>query len=212
MDAFVNKVESASGAPPLRVVSERSLQSVDLARLRSSHRRLARERDDRLRALGQACMQALTDPSRDADSLEQLRASANAVASLEQEMQALEQRIQRMQMAERVASQPVPFLTVCPCGSPLSPSDIRCLVCGRDVESLVRLATESKSRVTTVPCDCGAALVTGIRFCPSCGRGVTDLLRNAGLTAPAEISRCASCGEAVSPGDGFCSTCGKAMK
>ena len=209
MDAFVNKVKDIDAAPPLRVVSERSLQSVDLARLRSTHRRLARERDEMLRALGQACMQALTDPTRDADSLEMLRTSATAVASLEHEMKQLEQRIAQAHVAERLATQPIPFLTVCPCGSPVGPTDTACSICGRDVEALVRLAIESKSPIATVPCACGAALVAGIRFCPSCGRGVVDLLRAAGLAAPDQIVRCA-CGETLASDDHFCSSCGKA--
>lgn len=211
MDAFVNKVEAASSVPPLRVVSERSLQSVDLARLRSSHRRLTGQRDEMLRTLGRACMQALTDPSRDADSLDMLRTNVTALLALEQEMQALELRIQRAQASERHGSQPAPFLTVCPCGAPLTPSDTRCNVCHRDVAALVRLAAESKSQIVTVACTCGASLTAGIRFCPSCGRGIADLLERAGLPAPRDLPVCGGCGEAASPGDRYCSACGEGL-
>lgn len=210
MDGFVNKVKSTASRP-MRVVSLRSLDSIELARLRSTLRYLTRQRDEQLRQLGLLAYRAVTGAPESPLEREAVAEQARKVTDLEQQIAAAERQMQRAQMADRLTSRGTsPFLTVCACGSPLLPDDVTCAVCGRNVEDLVRLASESKSRIASVPCSCGAPLVSGIRFCPDCGRSVVDLLAGAGL-ATGDVPRCAACGEAASPGDRFCSSCGKAI-
>jgi hypothetical protein len=206
MDAFVDKVKAPER--PVRVVSLRSLDSIGLARLRSTLRYLTRQRDEQLRLLGREAWRALQALGEGPLERAILREHAEAVTELEKHLADAERQLQRAQMAGRLISRGAsPFLTVCPCGAPLLPDDLTCPVCRRDVEDLVRLAAESKSRVATIPCSCGVPLVSGIRFCPDCGRNVVDLLGG----DRAETSRCGECGEAASPGDRFCSGCGQPL-
>lgn len=205
MDAFVDKVK-APAERPMRVVSLRSMDTVDQLRLRAAHRYSLRQRDDLLRALGEAAFAMLGGDKLDEAAL---RERADTIRALDAQMNELERRLEKAQQAQRMTAvnrTPYSFLTVCACGAPLYPDDVRCSVCGNDVEKLISVARESKAAHKTAQCACGFTLVEGIKFCPECGRSVIELMRARGLRT-AESS-CAACGEAASPGDRFCSGCG----
>jgi len=208
VDAFVDKVKAPADRP-MRVVSLRSMDTVDQLRLRAAHRYVLRQRDDLLRGLGETALEMLGG-----DGLDEvkLRERADAIRALDAQITTLERRLEKAQQAQRMTAVNRPaysFLTVCACGAPLYPDDVRCSVCGSDVEKLISVARESKAAHKTAQCTCGFTLVEGIKFCPECGRSVIELMRSRGLqTAEA---RCASCGEAASPGDRFCSGCGAAL-
>ena len=211
MDAFVDKVRDPDVSRSVRVVSERSLHSVELARLRASQRHLIIERDRQLSELGKACVERLDALDIGGEATRSLAAGARAVRDIESLISVLEQRIARAQMARRLSSAHLPFLTVCPCGSPLLSSDTSCPACARDVEALVTLATESKARVRSISCGCGTSLVSGIRFCPSCGHDVSALLAGAGLPSCEASPVCGRCGDSAAPGDRYCSACGASL-
>ena len=213
MDAFVGKVKAARGAGSMQVVSLRSLDSVSVGNLRSARRRALRQREEAVRNLGVQVAEILLatggrlEEPEGHPALMRMRQAFAEVQELERQMTELDERIGHFERLERASTTFAPFLTVCSCGAPLFPQDRRCGVCGQDVEGLIRLATESKAQVATVPCTCGALLTGGIRFCSQCGRNVDSLLRDGGLAVD-ETARCPSCGDARVPGDRFCSACG----
>lgn len=207
-------MDKVKSPPPrgMRVVSLRSMDTVDLLRLRSTLRYMQRQRDDMLRGLGEKTFELLSAGEASVD-LSPLRTQAHAVTALDAQITEVEQRFAAAEQVARLsahAKPAAPFLTVCACGAPLYAEDVRCGVCGRDVEALIRLASESKKALIDVACACGAPLVAGIQFCPQCGRSVVDLLASRGL-ASGDALRCPRCQEGASPGDRFCSSCGNAL-
>jgi hypothetical protein len=204
MDAFTDKVK-APETRQMRVVSLRSVDTVDLLRLRSTHRYLLRQRDALLGSLGNVCMEMLK-----AGGLQEarLRERASEIAALDAQIADVAAQLSQAQQEARLSSYThvnSPFLTVCACGAPLYPEDVRCGACGNDVEDLIRLARETKSRQADVKCTCGLPLPLGVKFCPECGRSAADLMDASGAAS------CPSCEEAASPGDRFCSACGASL-
>ncbi|MBM3463526.1 MAG: zinc ribbon domain-containing protein [Armatimonadetes bacterium] len=225
MDAFVDKVKAAPAR--MRVVSLRSVDAVDVLRLRSTLRYLQRQRDEQVRALGTETLRLfeqgsaqptppqVRQPAASDLPLERgpLKLRVEAIRAIDRQTAELEARLQSADQAARIsalARPSAPFLTVCACGAPLFPEDVRCTVCGRDTNTLIQLAAQSKARAVAASCQCRMPLVAGIKFCPECGRSVVDVLRAHGL-ASGETLTCEKCGEGGTPGDQFCSSCGSAL-
>jgi hypothetical protein len=211
MDAFVDKVQTQASRP-MQVVSLRSHDSVELVRLRASQRLLQKQLEEQLLGLGRTTYERLGSTGGQLSSSD-VSGQLERLRGLEAQLGEVEQRLEQAQRAAQLQARGnarLGFLTVCGCGAPLYPQDVQCAVCGRDVEALIRLASESKSQQVEVHCSCGSPLTPGIKFCPECGRTVVDLLKAKGLRT-ADAPRCAACGEGASPGDQFCSGCGKSL-
>jgi RNA polymerase subunit RPABC4/transcription elongation factor Spt4 len=173
MAGFVDRVreEIDRGVASL---SARSKALMETAQLRSRIRLLRRQREDRIRELGEV-LYSMRD--RWPPDIARVKPYFSGLEALDAEIAALEEQVRKKEAeaasAVRLAAEPA--FAYCPrCGNALKETSRFCSRCGRDVTATVEQVKARRQTVNPACPSCGTVAGVGSKFCPNCGQALGE--------------------------------------
>ncbi len=209
--------------------------SLKVSALRSQVRKLERERQDRVTALGDRVYAMVQTTGINQQELATL---CQPITSLDRQLADLQRQIAEIESSTRSDEA---GSVHCTCGNILALDNRFCRGCGKNVEDIIRAALAHREAESSLRyCECGASLGSDAAFCARCGKRVTtkaslgavieteaavqtrltepetpDLEGTStepteSLVPPTDTRPCPSCGQIVPASARFCRYCGKA--